>query len=111
MNETPDVLTSQQAARLLGLSTTTVQKMVANGELEAWVTSGGHRRIFRSAVENMMPNRVGCRSAPGRPITRVGDAVPKAGTPRAPIGLFGRAERSGGAQQAQLSARRCRLRR
>jgi len=58
MNETPDVLTSQQAARLLGLSTTTVQKMVANGELEAWVTSGGHRRIFRSAVEKMMPNRV-----------------------------------------------------
>jgi len=59
MNDTPDVLTSQQAARLLGLSITTVQKMVANGELEAWVTSGGHRRIFRSAVEKMMPNRVG----------------------------------------------------
>jgi len=57
MPETSDILTTQQAARLLGLSTTTVQKMVANGELDAWVTSGGHRRIYRSAVEKMMPTR------------------------------------------------------
>jgi excisionase family DNA binding protein len=56
-SETPDILTTQQAARLLGLSTTTVQKMVANGELDAWVTSGGHRRIYRAAVEKMMPTR------------------------------------------------------
>ncbi len=55
--ETSDILTTQQAARLLGLSTTTVQKMVANGELDAWVTSGGHRRIYRAAVEKMMPTR------------------------------------------------------
>jgi len=57
MTDPSGVLTTQQAARMLGLSTTTVQKMVANGELDAWVTSGGHRRIFRSAVEKMMPNR------------------------------------------------------
>jgi excisionase family DNA binding protein len=57
MPETSDILTTQQAARLLGLSTTTVQKMVANGELDAWVTSGGHRRIYRAAVEKMMPTR------------------------------------------------------
>ena len=71
MNDTPDVLTSQQAARLMGLSTTTVQKMVANGELEAWVTSGGHRRIFRSAVEKMMPNRVGVSDTAARRALRV----------------------------------------
>jgi excisionase family DNA binding protein len=71
MNATPDVLTSQQAARLMGLSTTTVQKMVANGELEAWVTSGGHRRIFRSAVEKMMPNRVGLNDTAARRALRV----------------------------------------
>ena len=71
MNDTPDVLTSQQAARLMGLSTTTVQKMVANGELEAWVTSGGHRRIFRSAVEKMMPNRVGLNDTAARRALRV----------------------------------------
>lgn len=57
MPETSDILTTQQAARMLGLSTTTVQKMVANGELDAWVTSGGHRRIYRSAVDKMMPTR------------------------------------------------------
>jgi CheY-like chemotaxis protein len=28
-----------------------------DADVEAWVTSGGHRRIFRSAVEKMMPNR------------------------------------------------------
>ena len=71
MNDTPDVLTSQQAARLLGLSTTTVQKMVANGELEAWVTSGGHRRIFRSAVEKMMPHRLGMTDTSSRRALRV----------------------------------------
>ena len=71
MNDTPEVLTSQQAARLMGLSTTTVQKMVANGELEAWVTSGGHRRIFRSAVEKMMPNRVGLNDTAARRALRV----------------------------------------
>lgn len=71
MNDTPDVLTSQQAARMLGLSITTVQKMVANGELEAWVTSGGHRRIFRNAVEKMMPNRVGSSDLSTRRALRV----------------------------------------
>nr|MDH4482759.1 helix-turn-helix domain-containing protein [Rhodoferax sp.] len=65
--DSSDILTTQQAARLLGLSTTTVQKMVANGELDAWVTSGGHRRIYRSAVEKMMPTRTDSQysSAPG----------------------------------------------
>lgn len=71
MKDTPDVLTSQQAARMMGLSTTTVQKMVANGELEAWVTSGGHRRIFRSAVEKMMPNHLGLSDTTSRRALRV----------------------------------------
>ena len=52
-----DILTTQQAARILGLSTTTVQKMVASGELEAWVTSGGHRRIFRSTLDSKIQLR------------------------------------------------------
>lgn len=56
-NESSEILTTQQAAKMLGLSTTTVQKMVANGELDAWITSGGHRRIYRSAVQKMMPTR------------------------------------------------------
>lgn len=52
-----DVLTTQQAARLLGLSTTSVQKMVINGELDAWITPGGHRRIFRTSVDQLLNSR------------------------------------------------------
>ncbi len=40
-----------QAARLLGLSVTTVQKMVLRGEIAAWNTPGGHRRIPLAEVE------------------------------------------------------------
>ncbi|MDH4449842.1 MAG: response regulator [Rhodoferax sp.] len=68
MTNSTDVLTTQQAARILGLSTTSVQKMVISGELEAWVTPGGHRRIFRSAIDKLVqsrgtstPNEVGSR--------------------------------------------------
>ncbi len=57
MKTPTDVLTTQQAARILGLSTTSVQKMVINGELDAWVTPGGHRRIFRSAIDKLVQNR------------------------------------------------------
>ena len=57
MNAERDVLTTQQAAKLLGLSTTSVQKMVINGELDAWITPGGHRRIFRSSVEQLLNAR------------------------------------------------------
>lgn len=45
-----DICTTQEAAALLGISITSVQKLVESGELAAWKTSGGHRRIQRSAV-------------------------------------------------------------
>jgi excisionase family DNA binding protein len=57
MPQSSDVLTTQQAARILGLSTTSVQKMVISGELEAWITPGGHRRIFRSAIDKLIHSR------------------------------------------------------
>ena len=47
-----ETLTTRQAADLLGMSITSVQKMVEAGELEAWVTPGGHRRIRRGDGEN-----------------------------------------------------------
>jgi len=53
----PGVLTTRQAAQMLGLSLTSVQKMVISGELEAWVTPGGHRRIHRTAVERLLNAR------------------------------------------------------
>jgi excisionase family DNA binding protein len=47
------VLTTQEAADRLGVSTTSIQKMVDRGELEAWVTPGGHRRIYSDSVEHV----------------------------------------------------------
>ncbi len=36
---------TKDAAAILGVSVSTVQKMVGNGQLRAWTTAGGHRRI------------------------------------------------------------------
>jgi excisionase family DNA binding protein len=46
-----EVCTTQQAASLLGMSVTSVQQLVEAGEIEAWKTRGGHRRIPLSAVQ------------------------------------------------------------
>jgi excisionase family DNA binding protein len=45
-----DVCTTQKAARMLGLSVTSVQQLVEAGVIEAWKTKGGHRRIPLAAV-------------------------------------------------------------
>lgn len=47
---TDNVCTTQQAASLLGMSVTSVQHLVESGEIEAWKTRGGHRRIPIAAV-------------------------------------------------------------
>jgi len=52
-----DALTTRQAAKRLGLSVTSVQKMVESGALQAWVTPGGHRRIHSAAVEQIRSAR------------------------------------------------------
>lgn len=59
-----ETLTTRQAAELLGMSITSVQKMVEAGELEAWVTPGGHRRIGRQEVDRVLQGR---RSSKVRP--------------------------------------------
>lgn len=51
------VLTTRQAADALGMSLTSVQKMVVSGELEAWVTPGGHRRIHLGSVNRLLNAR------------------------------------------------------
>lgn len=45
-----EVCTTQQAAEILGISVSSVQQLVEAGEIEAWKTKGGHRRIPRHAV-------------------------------------------------------------
>ena len=48
---------TREAAKLLGVSLTTAQIMVEKGELQAWKTSGGHRRISVEAVEKALRQR------------------------------------------------------
>jgi excisionase family DNA binding protein len=52
-------MTTSQAARRLGVSPTTVQFMVERGDLEAWKTRGGHRRISTASVERLAELRAG----------------------------------------------------
>lgn len=46
--------TTREAATLLGVSVGTVQLWVENGLLQAWKTAGGHRRVLRGSVENLL---------------------------------------------------------
>lgn len=45
-------ISTAQAARMLGMSTTMMQKLVDQEELKAWKTPGGHRRIDLSSVHS-----------------------------------------------------------
>lgn len=49
--DTPtDVCGTFYAAKVLGVAVATVQSLVERGELEAWKTKGGHRRISMSSL-------------------------------------------------------------
>lgn len=56
MNE-PDTVSTIEAARLLGMAVRSVQLMVDRGELAAWRTPGGHRRIARESVLGWLRGR------------------------------------------------------
>jgi len=49
-----DILTTTQAARLLGVSVRTAQLLIEGGSLPSWKTPGGHRRVHRSDVAALM---------------------------------------------------------
>jgi excisionase family DNA binding protein len=65
-----------EVARLLGMAVRSVQLMVDRGELEAWKTPGGHRRISRSSVQRWREARQGGAARP----------VPERSTAAAPAG-------------------------
>ena len=48
---TQNYFSTSQAAKMLGLSVGTVQRMVENGAFKAFVTQGGHRRILSSSLD------------------------------------------------------------
>ena len=51
------LITTRQAAQMLGVALRTVQLWVEAGALQAWKTPGGHRRIALSSVEKMLAER------------------------------------------------------
>lgn len=53
-----------EAARLLGLSVGTVQTLVEQGELSAWKTPGGHRRIYLESIERYQQSHGKNKSLP-----------------------------------------------
>ncbi|WP_349744448.1 response regulator [Roseateles cavernae] len=52
-----DECSTLEAARMLSLAVRSVQLMVDRGELQAWKTPGGHRRISRTSVERWISSR------------------------------------------------------
>jgi excisionase family DNA binding protein len=72
-----------EAARILGLAVRSVQLMVDRGELEAWKTPGGHRRISRASVERWRSrHRPG--GAPAEPVATGFTDLPAEALPAAP---------------------------
>lgn len=53
----PEFLTTKAAAELIGVSVRTVQLWVEAGVLQAWKTEGGHRRILRASVDDLLRRR------------------------------------------------------
>lgn len=58
------VITTREAAALLGVSIRTAQGWVENGALDSWKTPGGHRRVRRSAVLALLAKVKPPRAAP-----------------------------------------------
>ncbi len=58
-----------EAARLLGMAVRSVQLMVDRGELDAWKTPGGHRRISRASVDGWLAARQSGAAPPPRSAT------------------------------------------
>jgi excisionase family DNA binding protein len=52
-----DTCTTREVAEMLGMAVRSVQMMVDRGELQAWKTPGGHRRISRSSVQRWLAGR------------------------------------------------------
>jgi len=67
----PDHYSTLEVAKLLGMAVRSVQMMVDRGDLDAWKTPGGHRRISRASVERWRESRqtAGPRGA-ARPAAR-----------------------------------------
>lgn len=77
----PETLSTLATAKRLGLAVRSIQLMVDRGELLAWKTPGGHRRISRTSVEQWEAQRANPSSAALRPRSS-GALAPKTGARR-----------------------------
>lgn len=77
-----EVVGTKDAAEMLRVSVATVQKMVERGDLEAWRTEGGHRRIPLQSILKFTRGRT-TAAAPARRPLRVLLVEPNAATARA----------------------------
>jgi excisionase family DNA binding protein len=50
-------ISTRKAAEILNLSVATIQKMVEENKLVAWKTAGGHRRVLKSSVDQLLHSR------------------------------------------------------
>ena len=57
MSEDDTILTTRQAAHMLGVAVSTAQLWMESGALPAWKTPGGHRRVRLSAVRQLQAQR------------------------------------------------------
>lgn len=55
-----DILTTAEAAKILGVSVRTAQLLIEGGSIPSWKTPGGHRRVYRRDVLAVI-------SGPGQP--------------------------------------------
>jgi len=69
-----DILTTAQAAKLLGVSIRTAQLWIEGGRLPSWKTPGGHRRVKRSDVLTLIEAPDSGRRTPV--VVLVGDPGP-----------------------------------
>lgn len=63
MSEDDPILTTREAAHMLGVAVSTAQLWMESGALPAWKTPGGHRRVRVSAVRQLQ-TRQGAATAP-----------------------------------------------
>ena len=54
VQEEDPILTTSEAARMLGVATSTVQLWMESGAIESWKTPGGHRRTRQSHIRALM---------------------------------------------------------
>lgn len=72
--------TTAEVANLLGMAVRSVQLMVDRGDLEAWKTPGGHRRITRASVERWRGRQGDAAATSGAPAAAPAPAPAQAGT-------------------------------